>query len=214
MRVRLDGVRFNYVWVRDPKVYTNDDGSENSRYEAVVIVEPGSQADKAVDKAILDTAEEKWGEKAAAILKKLRSQDRVCYKDGNNNFTKDGEIRDGFADMMYFRPYRHASKGPVKVLNEFGKEITAETWSSFPTSDPGHPPRNGDYGAVMVNFWAQDSERGGQRINAELEIIMHTHDGDPLGSADLSDAAVDDFASAYAKEQPTIPDDDAPGLRK
>lgn len=204
-RVKVDGVRFNWLWVDKPKEYENESGEKHARYEATLIVEPGSSADKAIEAGIEAAAEEKWGEKAEGVLKRLRTQNRVCYKDGNSNLDKEGEIRDGFADMKYLTPYRAEKKGPVKVLNRAGGNALEE----------GGLPQNGDYGAAMFNIWAQDNPKGGQRINAEISIVMKKRDGDSLGgSFGVSEDDVSAFASEFAEEI-DIPDTETTGgLRK
>jgi hypothetical protein len=47
-------------------------------------------------------AKEKWGAKAAGILKELKDKGRVAFKE--SPLSKDGEVYDGFEGM--YRPQR------------------------------------------------------------------------------------------------------------
>ena len=221
MRIRVPNVRFTWAFLGLPKhkEYDNNDGSKTVRSELTCIIEPDSDAHKIVEDAIQAVAEEKWGQKASGVRVKLRADKRDLLMDGNANLNQEGEVWDGFQDMLYFRPFRKAEKGRVRVLNANAVEITPDNLSSFPLDGDGHPPRWGDFGTVQVNIWAQDHEKGGKRINAELEIVMVTRDGDPLGTSQASGTEDTDLA-AFAASQgvevrgPSLDDVDAGGLSK
>ena len=196
----MSGVRLQWQNLREPKEFDNG----NRRFEATLIIEPDSDADKTLTSAMKEAAAARWGEDGAAIFKALTVKERVCRKDGNKQITKKGEARPEFADMVFFTPYRAAKKGRPIVMNEFAERADDENWNEFPKEGEGHLPRDGDYVKAQINVWAQDNPEGGQRLNAELEILMHERDGDSLEyQGEIDSSIADDFvAEMGAKERP------------
>ena len=213
--VTLQDVRFQWLSIFDAKEYTNDKGESDNKYEATLIIEPDSEADKAMKEGIQVICQEQFGAKWEAVLDKLNKDGRNCYKDGNTKTNSDGEIYDGFEGMMFLRASRKEKKGPPFVYNAGAQIIKPGSQDNF-TGDY-HPPRNGDYGVARVNLWTLDGTgKIGRRIVADLELIMVQRDGDPLGSGGMSESSADDFASQFATKKVELPTDDEgiEGLRK
>ena len=205
----LRHVRVNWLWLKNAKEMTSPETGKvtGHRFEATCIVEPDSENHKAIKAAMLAAAEAKWGADGEKIFEKLVKQGRVSLKDGNSCFDKKGNIRDGFENTVCFNPYRWKQEGKPndnrpRVGNKFGQWATEDNWDVFPTTGDERLPQAGDYCDVQVRFWAQDHPAGGQRINAELGIVVFAEAGEPLGSAGgVSESDADDFLKQIGTEK-------------
>ena len=175
MQVQLKNIRFNYISTLKPRSFDGDEKS--ARYSVTLLLEKDSEEMKQMEDAILSVAKEKWGAKAPGLLKKLRKEERICLRDGDGKFNKDGEIVDGFEGHYYVSA---SNKARPHTLNKYKETITLETDGEFTGERRG--PRSGDFGAAMISFWPQDNKFG-QRINCQLDAIMFLREGDPLGGS-------------------------------
>lgn len=193
MQVKLSGVRFNYCRLYEPSSFDGD--PDKAKYSCTLLIEKGSKTQKLVDEKINEVAIEKWGEdKGPKLLKKLRSDDKVCLRVGDEKLNRDGEVVDGFADHLYINA-SNAQK-PI-VLNANKEEVTAENQSTG--------PKSGDYGSAVIRLWAQDNQWG-QRINAQLDYVLLARRGDSLGGGSLLSA--DQAADQWFDDDETVPDED------
>ena len=213
-QVELPDVRFQWLRLFVPKTYTNDRGEDQDKFEATIIVEPDSESDKRIKAAIDEIAEEQFGPKWQAVLKKIEQDNRNCYKSGDKKTNADGEIHDGFADMMFFRASRDsARKGAPHSYNQFGERITPTDFKEF-TGDR-RPPQNGDYGVVTINFWVLDGNANqGRRIVADLELCMVTQHGEPFTSGGVNADVAESMAAKYAKVAPPPETPKVEGMQK
>lgn len=199
MNVKLSNVRFSYLNVFVPRVNkgqpeTDEQGNDKRKYSAALIFNVDSPEAKTLKETIESVAKEKWGEKAAGVLKKLYSTNKVCLKEGSSRMGEDGEVLNGYEDRLFINTSSPAAAAP-RVFNKFGQKVTVETRGAF--SGEARGPTSGDYGQAMIQLWAQDNQFG-QRINATLLGIALSKFGEPLGRREMTD---DDIANEFEFEQ-------------
>jgi len=177
MKVMLKNVRLSYPSLFKPSGYQ---GSE-PKYSATFLMEDGSEQHKALKAAILSVAEEQFADKAKAVLKKQDDNSmRRLLKHGNDNVDDEGEVRDGYADMVTIKA---SNKTAVRVIGRGKQDLT----------EADGIPYAGCYVNAQIDLWAQDNAYG-KFINAKLLAVQFWADGDAFGA--VTTANLDDFESA------------------
>ncbi len=184
----LKGVRASYPSVFKKKAFGGDDGDGEGKpkFQLTALVEPGSKADKQINKAIDEIIDEMWGDRP----KKLKD-DRVCYRDGNE---KD-PVPEGYEDMMYLTM---SNERRPQVVDRDKSPLTEEDGKIY----------GGCITNVVVRLWAQDHPKWGVRINGSLEAVQYAGKGEAFGAAPVD---VDD---KFDDESGDDDDDDKPSKSK
>lgn len=134
----------------------------------------------ALNAAIDTVGKEKWGVKAAAVLKALRSADKTCLHNGDAKSEYEG-----FEGNMFVSA---RSKVRPTVLSQTREELT----------EADGKPYSGCYVNVSLELWAQDNSYG-KRVNAQLRGVQFLRDGDAFaGGARPADA--DEFEDEIGAE--------------
>lgn len=135
------------------------------------------------EKIAIAVARKKWGDKAEAIVKALKTQDKLFWHDGDSKADLDGFSGNWFVSA--------GSRGPVPMFDQVRNEATARDVYS------------GAYVIGSIDFWAQDNEAGGKRINASVYGVQKLRDGDafaaggtPAEAGEFDEIAVDGNADA------------------
>lgn len=145
---------FGGTWLLDPKTHAKTIEELEAAFEAI--------------------AKEKWGAKAPAVLKELKTKDRLALHDGDTKSSYDG------FEGQFFVTTR--SKVRPTVIDRDRTPLTAADGK----------PYSGCYCNVIIELWAQDNQYG-KRINAQLKGVQFVRDGDSFGGGGAP-AAADDFA--------------------
>ena len=152
------------------------------KFSMTYLLEPDHPSVAEINKAISQVAKEKWGDKAEATLKTLRTAGKTCLKDGD---AKDNEAFKGF---LYVSA---SSKTRPTVVDRDGV-------TELGVADGR--PYGGCYVSGYVDIWAMDNKFG-KRIVASLGgVQFHSH-GEPLtGSGGKPDTfqAIDDEEESLA----------------
>lgn len=159
----IKNVRLAFPDLREAVQYQ---GTGPYSYKATFLVPPGSDADKAILKAIELAGKGKWGEKAGPIVAQAKAagSGKFCYVDGNT------KAYDGFAGNMALSAGRSKEDGAPKILDRDLSELSAETGK----------PYGGCYVNAKVQIWAQDNNFG-KAIRATLVAVQFVKDGDSFG---------------------------------
>jgi hypothetical protein len=168
MKVLLKNVRVNYPNLfRATKSAKYPD--QDPAYGVDLLVEKGSENDKAIEAAIKAVAAEKFGDDAAKKLKVLRpNTQKFSYKDGENFDRPDVNILSA--------KRKEASGRPVVIDRD-----------KSPLTEADAKIYSGCYCNVSVDIWAQGSPYEG--IRTQLLAIQFFKDGDKLsGGAQPTDA--------------------------
>lgn len=170
MKLKLTNVRCAFL-----KIWTAEkvNGSETASFGSTFLIDPTDPQIKTIKAALKEVATEKWGAKAAGVLKELEAGGKLCLKDGNSKASYEG-----FADMMFVSA---TTKTRPLALNRDKSPLTEEDGVLY----------SGCYVNVSLELWAQDNSWG-KRINAQLGGVQFFKDGDAF-SGGGSAADEDDF---------------------
>lgn len=192
MQIVLKDVRLAFPNLWEPKQFNNTgEPACNGNF----IIEKGNKAAlDAVMAAIKTVATEKWGTKAADMLKTLHAKGDLCLHNGAEKAEYDG-----FADT-HFVSARNKAR-PIVVARD-----------RTPLTQADGKPYAGCYVNASIDVWAQENSFG-KRINAKLLAVQFNRDGDAFGggatgSADQFDDLGDD-AGGSEPESSTVGDGDA-----
>ena len=161
-------------------------GDGEPAYGAKFIIPPDSAISAAMDKIIVEVANEKWKDKAAGVLDLLKEKDKMFFLHKPYRNTKTGEPYLGF-DKMWSAGARKADMQPT-IFDKFGNQVTEkEKIKALIYS--------GCYVNAKIDIWAQDNQYG-RRINASLLGVMFASDGEAFGGG--APAKKEDFAGLAA----------------
>ena len=170
MKIKLKNVRlaFPNLWEA-----TSQNPGDKPAFSAAFILPKDHPDVTLIEKTIEQVANEKWGDKAAALLKSLKASDKTPLHDGDTKSQLDGYAGNLFVNARrYTRP---------TVLNTDGT----------PLCEQDGKPYAGCMVHAVIDIYAQDNNYG-KRINASLSGIMFFRDNDAFGGgrpADVSDFA-------------------------
>lgn len=166
-QIRIENVRLAFPELWQPRQINGG----TARYSACFIIDPKSPNVKVINDAMVAAAKEKFGDKAAAVLAKLKAEKRVPLRT-EERVDKDGQVYAGFEGM-----YSLNASNKVKPL-----VIDA---NKSPLSEQDGRPYGGCYVNAVVDIWAQNNPdpKIGRRINCTLLGVQFVRDGDAFGSA-------------------------------
>lgn len=172
MKLLLTNVRLAFPVLFEAKQVQ---GEGKAAYSASFLIDPTDPQVKAINDAIDAVAKDKWSDKAAALLKQMRAQDKVALHDGDlkSNY-------DGYAGMLFVSA-RSAARPLVIDRNK------------SPLTESDGRPYAGCYVNASVEFWSQEHPKGGKRVNASLRGVQFLRDGDAFAGG--APASEDEFES-------------------
>lgn len=154
--VKLMNVRLAFPQLFVPKSVNEGEPAYSASF---IISKDQKDVIAAIEKATAVAAKAKWGEKAEAVLKKLKLANKLPLHDGDLKSEYDGYEGNLFVSAR--------SKIKPRVVNRSAQLLNAEDGI----------PYAGCYVVASVSVWAQDNNFG-QRINATLRGVQFMRDGD------------------------------------
>jgi len=176
MKIKLTNVRLSFAQLFEAKTVN---GEGKPAFSASFLINPNDPQIAAVNAAIEAVAKDKWGAKAEATLKIMRSADKTCLHSGDLKANYDG-----FEGMMYISS-RNALR-PL-VIDVDKTPLVAEDGK----------PYSGCFVNASVELWAQDNNYG-KRVNATLMGVQFFKDGESFSGGGVADA--DDFDDLSADD--------------
>ena len=183
-RILLKDVRLAFPNLFEP---TTVNGEGKPRYSATLIIPADHPQLEEIRRKQEAVANEKWRDKAAAILRGLEKQDKLALHDGDTKVKYDG-----FAGNFFISAAVQENAPPTVIDRD-----------RSPLSAKSDRPYAGCYVNASIELWAQDNAYG-KRINAQLRGIQFYRDGDsfsagrPASSDEFEDvsegADAEDFA--------------------
>lgn len=182
MKILIENARlaFPNLWTPRP----SQDGGK-AKYGASLIIDPSNPVVKALELAFVKVAAEKWGDKAAVILKGLKAQDRLCLHDGATKAQYNG------------------FEGNLFVSANSDVRPSVFDRSRVPLQESDGKPYSGCYVNASIELWAQDNPKHGKRINAQLRGVQFLRDGDAFAAGTA--ASEDEFADLSNQGDDTDP---------
>ena len=184
MRILIRDVRlaFPSIW----KASAPKGGGEEA-FSASFLFPKNHKAAAEIKAAFKKVAEEKWGPKAASVLKALEAADKTCLHDGDRK-----QEYEGFEGNMYVSA---RSKTRPGIFDGQRNELTQADGK----------PYSGCYVNANLELWAQDNSFG-KRINAQLRGIQFLRDGDAFAGGGTP-ANADEFDEIGAPDESGDDDD-------
>jgi hypothetical protein len=179
MKLKLNNVRLAFPVLFDAETVN---GEGKPEFSACFQIDPADPQVKAIEKAIEQAAEEKWGAKAEAVLKQMRAQDKVALHDGDlkSNY-------DGFQGNLYVSA--RSTTRPLVIDRD-----------KSPLTERDGKPYSGCFVNASIEMWAQDNSYG-KRVNASLRGVQFLKDGEAfVGGGAASEDEFDDIAEGAAAE--------------
>lgn len=168
-KVVLKNVRLSFADIFVPKAF--QPGDEPRFSGTSLIPKDDKKQMAAVEAAIQEAAEQKWGKKGASIVNGIRgNSNKFCFQDGDN---KD---YDGYQGMMALSAH---NKARPLVIDRDKTPLTAADGK----------PYSGCYVNVTLEIFAYTNTGNG--IAASLKGIQFVKDGDSFGGG--TPASPDDF---------------------
>ena len=177
MKVKLSNVRLAFPVLWEAKTVN---GEGKPAFSASFLIDPADPQVKALNTAIEQVANEKWGAKAAAILKQMRATDKVALHDGDlkSNY-------DGFPGNLYVSA--RSTTRPLVIDKD-----------KSPLTEQDGKPYAGCFVNASVELWAQDNNYG-KRVNATLLGVQFVRDGAAFaGGTTASDSDFEDLSADEA----------------
>lgn len=166
------------------------------------IFAPDSDADKTAKAAFMAAAQETFGQNWQAILGAMEKS-KKCLRKGDENLTKDGAIRDGYAGNNYIVARNKVQPlfiGPArtKPAGTNGLIEGRQYSDGFPVlTQADGKPYGGCYVNLKVNIKAMKAfEQVPNQVYAELLTVQFAGDGTAFGSAPGTSEGFDEVEGA------------------
>lgn len=175
-KVKVNKVRIAFIQnLFKAAEYAPGDG--RPRYSATLLIEPGSDNDKAINEAIIAECKAAFGAKWEVRYKALKNDSKsYCYQDGN---LKDYE---GFEDMMALSAHRREIDGPPKIINKDKSPVSVESGIIYA----------GCYVNASFDIYVQS--KGNVGVRSALLAIQFAGKGDAFVGSKPTDEDFDDIS--------------------
>lgn len=176
-KLMLKNVRCSFLTLGEPEQYQ---GKGPFRWSSVFLVPTTDPQKKLVDAVIEAVAKEKWGPKAASVLKAVLPDPKgCCWIDGER------KEYDGYQGCFALSSHRQQDKGRPLVMDNDKSPIYQLDNSFY----PGKEGRiySGCFVNAQVEIWAQDNQQG-KGIRCSLLGIQRFKDGDAFGGGSRPDS--------------------------
>ncbi len=186
--VILKNVRLSYPDLWKPGKPMNE--GDVPKYGGQFIFDADSEAGPAAQEALINAAKETFGENWKAIVGAMEKS-KKCVRKGDDNLTKDGAVRDGYAGKLYL-----VARNKAKPLI-IGPRKDPST-GQFPTlTEEGGKPYGGCYVNVKVDIKAmKGKEKIPNQVYATLLTVQFVSDGEAFGAAPGTAEGFDDVEGA------------------
>lgn len=146
------------------------------KYGAQFIFDADSEAGKAAQEALISAARETFGENWKAIVGAMEKS-KKCVRKGDDNLSKEGLVRDGYAGKLYLVARNKAK--PLIIGPRKGADGT------FPVlTEDGGKPYGGCYVNVKVDIKAMKAkDKIPNQVYASLLTVQYVSDGEAFGAA-------------------------------
>lgn len=172
--VILKNVRLSFPDLWKPGKPMNE--GDVPKYGAQFIFDADSEAGKAAQEALIAAAKETFGENWKAIVGAMEKS-KKCVRKGDDNLTKEGVVRDGYAGKLYLVARNKAK--PLIIGPRKGAD------GQFPVlTEEGGKPYGGCYVNVKVDIKAMKAkEKIPNQVYASLLTVQFVSDGEAFGAA-------------------------------
>ena len=171
----LKNCRLSYPDLWKPGKPMNE--GDTPKYGGQFIFDADSEAGKLAQETLIAASKEVFGENWKAILGAMEKT-KKCVRKGDDNLTKEGAVRDGYAGKLYL-----VARNKAKPLI-IGPRKDSST-GQFPVlTEEGGKPYGGCYVNVKVDIKAMKAkDRIPNQVYATLLTVQFVSDGEAFGVA-------------------------------
>lgn len=163
-------------------VASNVNGEGEPKFGCTLILPPNHPQLAECEAAATAVATAKWGPKAPQMIEAMKAQDKWPIHNGASKSQYEGFLGNKFISCR-------SKKQPLVI----GRDKTVLTMQS-PILYPGAMV------IAKIDFWPQDNQKGGKRVNAQIQGVQFFADNDSFGGGG-SVASTDDFADLGVGEE-------------
>jgi hypothetical protein len=175
-KIKLSNVRIAFA--NDLFVAKSQGDNPAMKFGCTFLIDPASPQIIAINKAIEAACVEKFGAKAAVILKGMRATEKAGLRDG------DLKSYAGYAGNLY-----------ISASNTMRPTVIDADKTPLVAADG--KPYSGSFVNASIELWAYDHKVGGKGISATVLGVQFVKDGEKFGSGS-SVADADEFEDVSA----------------
>lgn len=184
-RILLKNVRLSFPDLWKPGAPPKDNPTAPGKYGAQLIFAPDSPAGQVAQAEYLRVAKEEWGPNAQTVLAEF-GKNQKCLRRGDSNLDKAGQVREGYAGMLFIsarnkqRPAiiaRNFHNGKPVYLTEDGQCMQDNRVVQVPFAVK--VPYGGCFVNATVDIYSSKKNAGG--IFASLIGVQFHEDGEAFG---------------------------------
>lgn len=186
------------VRLSHPNLFTATEfepGDGKFRWNAVFMIEPGSENDKAIEAAIEHEAKETWGDKWKGVLAAYRGvSQKDCYLAGEKKVHRDGSPYPEYAGLKVLTSHR-----PTEIKGNANSRPLIINTDKSPLLPEDGRPYAGCFVNAKVSIYCQEGKFPGVRSSFSV-VQFHSH-GEAFSSATPS---ADEFEAIKDEEDSLV----------
>ena len=174
--IMLTNTRLSFTQLVEARAYQE---GQAKKFSADLILDPAGEDWKKVMHSVMQSAQEKWGDNAQAVLQMCQA-DRKLRAFGNGAEKVDKKTfkpYEGYEGAVYVSAN---NANPPQMIESNGKSVDPTNTMAYQAL--ARKMYGGCYVNAAIKFWIQDNKYG-RGIRCELIALQFAKDGTPFGDA-------------------------------
>ena len=174
--IMLTNTRLSFPQLVEARAYQE---GQAKKFSADLILDPAGEDWKKVMHSVMQSAQEKWGDNAQAVLQMCQA-DRKLRAFGNGAEKVDKKTfkpYEGYEGAVYVSAN---NANPPQMIGSSGKSVDPTNTMAYQAL--ARKMYGGCYVNAAIKFWIQDNKYG-RGIRCELIALQFAKDGTPFGDA-------------------------------
>ena len=174
--IMLTNTRLSFPQLVEARAYQE---GQAKKFSADLILDPAGEDWKKVMHSVMQSAQEKWGDNAQAVLQMCQA-DRKLRAFGNGAEKVDKKTfkpYEGYEGAVYVSAN---NANPPQMIESNGKSVDPTNTMAYQAL--ARKMYGGCYVNAAIKFWIQDNKYG-RGIRCELIALQFAKDGEPFGDA-------------------------------
>ena len=174
--IMLTNTRLSFPQLVEARAYQE---GQAKKFSADLILDPAGEDWKKVMHSVMQSAQEKWGDNAQAVLQMCQA-DRKLRAFGNGAEKVDKKTfkpYEGYEGAVYVSAN---NANPPQMIESNGKSVDPTNTMAYQAL--ARKMYGGCYVNAAIKFWIQDNKYG-RGIRCELIALQFAKDGTPFGDA-------------------------------
>ena len=174
--IMLTNTRLSFPQLVEARAYQE---GQAKKFSADLILDPAGEDWKKVMHSVMQSAQEKWGDNAQAVLQMCQA-DRKLRAFGNGAEKVDKKTfkpYEGYEGAVYVSAN---NANPPQMIESNGKSVDPTNTMAYQAL--ARKMYGGCYVNAAIKFWIQDNKYG-RGIRCELIALQFAKDGEPFGDS-------------------------------